>query len=357
MEDTQLLNPLFKYNGISLSRSEWLAFDLDKTDLAPFEIENILFIKEWLNSSDSVQAQTSGSTGTPKNIVLKKAHMLASAKATHQYFSLFEGAKVLLNLSTSFIAGKMMLVRALVNGYHLTAVEITNTPLQNQSTSFDFGAMVPTQVEQSLSQLHQISCLIIGGGVVAPPVQKALQAIPSKAYATYGMTETITHIAAQRLNGKQPDSMFHCLPGITVDLDKRKCLVINAPTISDHSVITNDVVKIYSDNSFEWLGRLDHVINSGGLKIHPEELESILSKYISSPFYITKMNHVSFGETPILVVENFSELMLKNINKANQLIDKPKRIKYIYIASFEYTHTGKLKKISRVDSEEAIKIN
>jgi O-succinylbenzoic acid--CoA ligase len=120
--------------------------------------------------------------------------------------------------------------------------------------------------------------------------------------------------------------------------------VITAPALSDEPVITNDVVAVKSETAFEWLGCHDQVINSGGLKIHPEVLESVLAKYLDSAFYITKMPHDSYGETPVIVVENISELMLKNINKANQHIDKPKRIKYIYTAPFAHTHTGKLKK-------------
>ncbi|MDO9260759.1 MAG: AMP-binding protein, partial [Flavobacteriaceae bacterium] len=216
------------------------------------------FLQHWFDESAFLKVTTSGSTGHPKEINLKKEYMINSAKATGSYFKLNENISALLCMSPEYIAGKMMLVRAMVLGWKLDVVDAESNPLQHTKKSYDFCAMVPLQVEASLSELHRIKILIIGGGTVSNSLKNKLQNIKTEVYATFGMTETITHIALQKLNHQQID-FFECLPDIKVSKDARNCLMIEAPKIADEIICTNDLVEIINQTSFKWLGRFDHV--------------------------------------------------------------------------------------------------
>ncbi len=180
-----------------------------------------------------------------------------------------------------------MLVRALTLGWELDVVETGSNPLVNASKQYDFCAMVPMQVQNSIGKLHQIKQLIVGGGVVSETLQEKLQLVKTKVFATYGMTETVTHIAVKRLNHQQNylDAYYQALPDIKLFIDERNCLAIAAPKVSNEFIITNDVVALVSEKHFPWLGRFDNLLNSGGLKLHPEELEDKLAKILTTPFF------------------------------------------------------------------------
>jgi O-succinylbenzoic acid--CoA ligase len=340
------LHPQFKLNGLAFTQEELkeVSYSLIKEG-EDFEKEIGDFILDWLSDDAELTIRTSGSTGVPKRVGLKKRHMVNSAKVTGEYFGLEAGDRVLLCLSTGYIAGQMMIVRAMVLGLELDFVAPTSRPLDLATKSYKFCAMVPLQLESSLGKLDQVQTVIVGGAPVSSQLRKLIRDKNTRVFETYGMTETVTHVAVRPLNQYDPDSdhdAFQILPDITISQDDRKCLVINAPNISDKPVVTNDIVDIISDKEFLWLGRFDNLINSGGVKLFPEKIENKLAAVISSNFLVSALPDESLGQKLILIVEG------KVIDKLQERIKKldldkfeiPKEI--FYLPEFKYTVNGKI---------------
>ncbi len=308
------------------------------------------FILDWLDDSPVVNVYTSGSTGIPKAITLKKEQMMNSALATGSYFNLTAKDSSLLCLPATYIAGKMMLVRAMVLGLDLYMVPPTSSPIKATDRSFDFGAMVPLQVSNSLQFLHKVKTLIIGGAPISNTLLEELLEIENCSFETYGMTETITHIAVKPLNqllsSILPTNLgFKTLPDVEISKDNRECLVINAPRVTDETIVTNDVVQLISATEFKWLGRYDNVINSGGIKIHPENIEKILAKFINNPFFIAGIDDEILGQKVVLVIEgNSKKDFLKKVNTINELqkYEKPKMV--LNSMKFQRTDSGKIQR-------------
>ncbi|TVZ13891.1 AMP-binding protein [Maribacter sp. MAR_2009_72] len=311
-----------------------------------FEMHIGGFILDWIDSSPTILVKTSGSTGTPKDIALKKEQMVNSALATGNYFNLTSKSSVLLCLPATYIAGKMMLVRAMVLGLDIHFVSPTSSPLEFVKRSFDFGAMVPMQVANSLSKLNLIKKLIIGGAPISNSIREELKGVDNSSYETYGMTETITHIAVKPLNNKMAkNTPFTVLPNVEISTDARGCLVINAPNISDEPVITNDVVDIISTKEFYWLGRFDNVINSGGVKVHPEHIEKVISNYMDIPFFVAGIADEDLGEKVVLLVENgVKEDIKQTLDTITDFkkFEKPKSI--VVLKEFIRTESGKIQR-------------
>ena len=282
------------------------SFD-SKMDLLHFTEKHLnhvfLFLYDWFDGSDFVTVSTSGSTGKPKKIQLKKEFMVNSAKSTGDFFELNKATTAFLCLPVQYIAGKMMLVRAMVLGWNLDVVEANSFPLKGIEKSYDFSAMVPLQLYNSLENIDKVSKLLVGGGIVSNELRLKILDLPTKIFATYGMTETITHIAIKPLNKAslqggttwQSFNNYITLPNIQIAIDKRNCLVIKAPKVSKNKIITNDLVEIISKNQFRWLGRVDHIINSGGIKLIPEQIEEKLSKIIKQRFFVVRYTRYYFG--------------------------------------------------------------
>jgi O-succinylbenzoic acid--CoA ligase len=301
------------------------------------------FLENWFDDNDFVEVKTSGSTGKPKVIKIQKKHMINSALATGKYFNLFENTKALLCLSVNYIAGKMMLVRALTLGWNLDFIESIANPLKITNKKYDFAAMVPLQLESALKDLYKVKKIIVGGAPVSYALLKKLQNLKTEIFATYGMTETVTHIAVKRLNNfniviasEAKQSLYQVLPNIKISKDDRDCLVINAPKISDQKIITNDIVELISEKEFKWIGRYDSVINSGGIKLYPEEIEVKLMHVITNPFIIAGINDEKLGKKLILIVEKSSkteakEILFEKIKKLQNLtkFQIPKEIYFI----------------------------
>lgn len=270
------------------------------------------FIEEWENDSEYVIAHTSGSTGIPKEIRLLKSDMRKSAHATIKFFEITPESLLYLPLSADYIAGKMQIVRAIEAGCSLISVTPSNHPLSsfNQSSISSIGRpidllpIVPSQIPGLLSSdlHHMVRNLIIGGAPIHPATEKSIIESHINAYATYGMTETCSHVALRRLGEKS----FHALPGIEFDTDDRDCLVITSPAMSFSTLITNDIVKLSDSHTFRWLGRYDNVINTGGIKIYPEELERIIAPLFpdGTLFYITSRPSALWGEEIVLVTDS-----------------------------------------------------
>lgn len=243
----------------------------------------ITFCHTWLNGRQTFILHTSGSTGPPKSIVLRREQMIASAHMTGRALNLRPGDRALVCLSTRYIAGVMMLVRGMELGLALTVVDPARNPLAafSAETRFDFTAVVPLQMQTLLNSpqraiVNRMRVILIGGAAVSDALHHELQTVDAAVYNSYGMTETVTHIALRRLNGPQADDAFTPLSGVTLDVDGRGCLTITAPVTGGVTLITNDRVDLLPDGRFRWLGRADHVINSGGHKVQAEQVEAAL---------------------------------------------------------------------------------
>ncbi|UUC45088.1 AMP-binding protein [Flavobacterium cerinum] len=296
------------------------------------------FILEWFDGKDYIEMTTSGTTGAPKTIQLKKAAMVNSALATGDFFDLKPGDSALHCLPIQYIAGKMMLVRAFILGLELDYVLPDSHPLDVTGRKYDFAAMVPLQVEQSLLALDLVKKVIIGGAKINATLAEKLKALPIAVYETYGMTETITHIAAKKVQ----DMAFTILPGIAIHTDERGCLVIDAPRVCDHSLVTNDMVNLVDDTHFIWLGRYDNVINSGGVKLFPEQIEEKLATAISHRFFVIGKEDATLGEKLVLVVESEPYTIAPEVFDRLEKFEKPKEI--IFVPHFKETETGKVKR-------------
>ena len=239
------VHPKFKLNGLSYRFDDLyeLALDFEKSQ-ALHEIEIGKFLIEWLNNNDYISVPTSGSTGAPKKINILKTHTIKSAIATGTFFELPSETRALLCLPASYIAGKMMLVRAIILGWDLYIKAPEKDAITQYDRDYDFVAMVPYQVHYSLKSLNKIKKLIIGGGAISVDLNDQLQHVDTEVFATYGMTETISHIAVRRINGLAKSDYYNALPNVKFSLDKRDCLVIEASEVSNNKVVTNDLVKI-----------------------------------------------------------------------------------------------------------------
>lgn len=326
-----------------------------KTHKTAWELSFWNFIKTWLDDNSFIEVKTSGSTGTPKIIRLDKKRMVASAKATGNFFDLKPNDKALLCLPCDYIAGKMMVVRAMVLGLNLYSVEPNGNPLESVANEgFQFGAMIPLQVLNSLqnqpNRFNQIEKVIIGGGVVDNSLLQKLQTCENQCFATYGMTETITHVAVKTLNGTHKTNFYNALENVEFSQDERQCLIIDAPYLSDNQIITNDIINLHSKSSFEWLGRFDNVINTGGIKVNPENIESKIANFIKTDFFIAAENDDKLGSQVILLIEESVEkegeidLKLLKIHLKSVLskFEMPKKI-YV-LPRFERTETGKIQR-------------
>lgn len=269
-----------------------------------------LFLEEWFNDSPTISVQTSGSTGLPKKIIVSKENMIQSAIATCRFLGLKEGDKALLCLPTQYIAGKMMIVRTLVCRLNLYAVVPSGHPLQNIDQAIDFAAMIPAQVYNSINtplenkRLGKIKQLIIGGSGISKELENLLHEYSNNVFSTYGMTETLSHIALRRINGKKYEHSYTPLPNIKVWLDKDSTLIIDASQICSNILHTNDIAQIHKDGTFTVIGRKDNTINSGGVKIQIEQVEEILSEYIKEPFIVSSIPHSKWGEEVVLLIES-----------------------------------------------------
>ena len=362
--ETNKFHKAFKLQGKLVSSTEDLIY-FSKS----ISVEVHSFLKNWFDENSFIEVKNSGSTGNPKVIQHQKKHMINSAKATGDFFELQENTRALLCMSPNYIAGKMMLVRALTLGWHLDVVAPISNPLSTIDNEYDFSAMVPLQLHNSLNEIHKIKKLIVGGGVVSNELLDEIQHIKTEVYATYGMTETITHIAVKKLNNLNvissavEKSHYKILQNLKISTDKRGCLVINAPTISNEIVITNDLVELVSETEFKWLGRFDSIINSGGIKLIPEQLEEKLGAIISEPFFIAGLPDAVLGEKLILVIEKLitersrNALISTPLNRQkNEYYQKIKELntlskyeipKEIYfVADFVKTPTGKINRIA-----------
>ena len=309
------------------------------------------FMLEWLNDEETIAIQTSGSTGTPTSMRVRKSAMEASARLTGDYFLCKEGTTAMLALPGSFIAGKMMLVRAMVLGWSISTIKPSSRPFEEISIPFDFAAFTPMQVALlSDEQIHLLSTfktVILGGAAVSDELRTQLAAHCSNVYETYGMAETLSHVAVRKLQTRE--TPFGALTGISFSTDAENRLQIHASHLSDSAIQTQDVVELVSDTSFYYRGRFDRVINSGGVKLFAEVIERKLGAVITEPFQVTSLPDAVLGQRVVIYIESKSPIDAEGLKlKMAKLLDRyevPKEIRVV--EEFERTHSGKIKQISQ----------
>lgn len=311
------------------------------------------FMTRWFDKSSSMLVHTSGSTGSPKAMLVSKKSMVESAKMTIKALGLNEQTIGLLNLPIKYISGQMMVIRSIVGSYHLIEGSVSSHPLKcvDSDQLITFAAMTPMQVyntsliPEEWAVLETINTLIIGGGAISTDLETKLQAIPTQVYATYGMTETLSHIALRRVNGPSKSAYFVPLEGVRVSLDSRDCLQINAPKICPEQLITNDIIELRK-TEFRFIGRLDNVINSGGIKIQIEELEQkILVHFQSKDMKIIESNiAITFIADPLLgemvvLLDSTKSITMEQLSFLDS-ISRPKEI--IPLNKIPLTRTNKI---------------
>ena len=309
------------------------------------------FLDEWNSESPLVLVHTSGSTGAPQPLWVEKERMKASAMMTCRFLGLKQGDTALLCMPLQFIAGKMMAVRALVGGLELETIAPCGHPMAVAQHIPTFAAMVPLQVYNSLQveeereRLQQIRQLIIGGGIVSDEVERQLSTFPHAVWSTYGMTETLSHIAMRRLNGKEASEWYCPLPSVNVSINEEGCLVIDAPLVCSQPLTTNDMAVMAADGKrFRILGRKDNIICSGGIKIQIEEVERLLQPHLNTPYIITRTRDDKYGEVVTMLIE--APLTSELNHRLNSIFEevlplyaRPRRI--LSINHLPLTATGK----------------
>ena len=335
----QNVHNLFKLNGFHLNRNDLcrVAYSFIKEG-EEFEKSAGDFILDWFDNKSYIEMNTSGTTGTPKLIRVDKQAMVNSALATGDFFELEPSDKALHCLPTKYIAGKMMFVRGFILGLEVDFVAPSSHPLLHNDTKYDFVAMVPLQAQNSLSALKNVKKMIVGGAKMSKILESGLSKLNSKVFETYGMTETITHIAAKQVG----ERAFSVLPNIQITTDDRNCLVIDAPLISNEQICTNDIVELVGENQFVFLGRMDNIVNSGGIKLIPEKIEEKLSDKIESRFFVTSTEDADLGEKLILVFEGEKQTLDTTIFDSLDKYEKPKEV--FFVSQFIETANGKIKR-------------
>ena len=328
------------------------------------------FLSEWNNDSDRVLVHTSGSTGKPKPMMVEKKRMLNSARITCDFLGLKPGDSALLCMSLDYIAGKMVVVRSIERHLHLISVPPSGHPLKDVDEEITFAAMVPMQVYNTLQvpeereRLSRIRHLIIGGGAIDAALEQELQSLPGDIaiWSTYGMTETLSHIALRRINGDEASEWYQPFDSVRISQTEEGCLVIDAPQVCAETLVTNDIVEIepYIYNKVEKLrfrikGRKDNVICSGGIKIQIEEVETLLKPHLEKPFMLAKKKDGKFGEIAVLLTEDedikkVEATVRRLLSDESEKSSDHKKYKYwipkefLYVEHLPLTETGKPKR-------------
>jgi O-succinylbenzoic acid--CoA ligase len=335
-------------NGVRLHGKEIVEYCYSQAENSLSEVGK--FIEEWLSPNPFMGLKTSGSTGTPKIMKAEKNRMLFSASLTANYFNFQPKQNALLCLPVHYIAGKMMIVRALFSSLNLLCLPPSSDPLASlpAGIKIDFSAMIPMQLQQGLhnEKLKQIKKILLGGGAVSSQLLNEIKDIDTEIFLGYGMTETLSHIALKKINGKNSESAFTSLPGISLKKDERGCLIISSQDLLENPIVTNDLVEFIQPKKFVWKGRFDNVINSGGIKLMPETIESKLHTLLNQRFFIAGIPDEKLGEKLVLIIEgsSFADNELNIFRgKLKQVLDKFEVPKEVFsIDHFAETSSGKI---------------
>lgn len=337
-------------NGEALEGEDLL--DFVQHHEAPYIRDLYSFLVSWLNEDDAITVQTSGSTGHPKSIQVLKSQMLHSAAATAQFFNFKKGQRALLALPIQYIAGKMMLVRAFYSQLDLICVQPSTQPLSQlpDDLEIDFAPLTPMQM-QGVTTTKAIRNILLGGGPVSQSLSQTLQSFTTPIFHGYGMTETLSHVAIRRINGEQATPIYQALPNVFFETDENNCLLISVSFL-EQKIYTNDIVNLINPQSFIWEGRLDNVINSGGVKLFPEKIEAQLSSIIDVPYFVAGLADEVLGQKLVLFLEREKpdECIFLYIKKAVQQqfqgAERPKEI--FFIPQFLRTASGKIQRVETI---------
>ena len=270
----------FNLNGKSLNIHQLLSDKIDRSLHTELEFDTILFIKDWLSEKNEFSLQTSGSTGEPKTIRFSRKQIQKSAQRTIKFFNLKAGNRLLTCLNPKVVAGMMMIVRAFEGDLQLSIVTPSSNPLAGLSKDkkINFVALTPHQIEHAINdspeKLDNIKTILIGGAGLHQELERRLQKIHPEVFHSYAMTETLTHVALRKVNDDKKSTYFHALDGVSFSLDNRSCLVIDDKILGIESLATTDIAQLIDEKTFVWKGRYDNVINSGGVKINIEKVET-----------------------------------------------------------------------------------
>tara|TARA_R110001599_G_scaffold170952_1_gene361346 strand:- start:14040 stop:15107 length:1068 start_codon:yes stop_codon:yes gene_type:complete len=313
------------------------------------------FINEWRTGKESFAQNTSGSTGKPKTIYISRSQMIASAKRTAKALNLDKNISALLCINPEFIGGKMMLVRAMELEWNLTLVPPNSNPEEHleDDAKFSFVALVPLQLERMMTtkkgrkQLDNIETIIVGGAPISSQLEADIQSLSTQVFSTYGMTETVSHIALKAMNGSHRSDFFKVLDGISVEIDERDCLRIKGDVTLNQCIQTNDVVELCG-SEFKWLGRADFVINSGGIKIHLDQLENQLSELLDTEVVLLKKSHPQLGETYVAVIVNKHNRTIEELKSAiDPILEKYHKPNALYLIDIlPRTASGKIDRLA-----------
>ncbi len=314
-----------------------------------FRREVKAFAEEFCSSASGVvRLATSGSTGSPTEIEVPKAAMRESALATARALSLQRGDAALLCLPMRYVAGKMMAVRALVCGLRLVLRAPSLHPLSTPLPTLPaFAAFTPAQVAEMLrvpdeaARLRRIRKIIIGGGAIPTALSDELRTFPGEVWSTYGMTETLSHIALRRLSGTAASDAYRPLSGVSVSLSTEGTLVVSAPKIGVASLTTNDLAEILPDGTFRVLGRRDNVVVSGGMKLQIEALEARLAS-LGMPFVLTAVPSTVFGEALTMLYVGTAADAESLRERCQKLLERREVPKHFFaVGALPLTETGK----------------
>ena len=354
MSFSEIVHPDFRLNGVPLEgsfdrfmRAVSRTFPQRQRD-ADFLADIEDFLRQYLDNTPTVVCHTSGSTGKPKDLPIEKSRMRASARMTCRYFGLEAGTRALLCLPIKYIAGRMMLVRALTRGWDLHAVTPSSRPLEHAPEGrFDFAAWVPVQLYESVGDIPRVRKILVGGGSVDKRFLDSLSGCDLPAdtaiYQSYAMTETITHVAVRRLF-PQAESVYTALEGVRFSLSAAEStLTVDAPAVAPRPVETRDVAELLDERHFIWRGRADTVINSGGIKLFPEDTEAILSGALPpGRYFVAGVPDARLGQRQVLFVEgkegDFPHLE-QYLAEHFDAYHRPKQT--VFTTRFEQTATGK----------------
>ena len=313
----------------------------NKSSLEKWQQEYLVFLREWTSVSETIIVKTSGSTGKPKSIKIHKDTFVNSALNTGNFFELKAGDTALLCLPGTYIAGKMMFVRSMVSGLELYWQKPGSTPEIDRD--YDFCAMTPMQLENILNKnkdnLNKIKKLIIGGAPVNDEILSKIDDLDTQIYETYGMTETVSHIALKRINGDEKSEYFTTLENIRIGIDDRSCLVLSNSNLGTGTIQTNDLIELKDESHFKWLGRADNIINSGGIKLIPEQIEKKMKPFIKNDFFIFGIDDDKYGQLPALAFESAQKDIVPDFSVLSKY-EVPKKI--FYFEKFIKTASGKI---------------
>lgn len=342
---TDIARQSIRIEGIPYSASEIRMVRMNLTNEG-FRQELFTFLSEWFSAADTLMVHTSGSTGEPKPMQVRKDRMIQSACLTCSFLRLKENDTALLCMPLKYIAGKMVVVRSLVARLNLLPITPSGHPMKGLKEAPVFAAMTPMQVHNSLQVaeekelLRQIKHLIIGGGAIDTSLADELKNFPHAVWSTYGMTETLSHIAMRRLNGPEASEWYSPFERVSIRLSQDNTLVIHAPHVCDGELVTNDIAEIRENGQFRIWGRKDNTINSGGIKIQIEQAEALLREHLSAPFLVTSMPDAKFGEVVVLLTEEESPEHVEQVcRQALPPYWCPKRI--VHVTRIPLTGNGK----------------